>query len=344
LTFEVLLTPRSALKSLPRSDTLFNALCWAIVALEGEGRLEELIGMFDEGRPPFALSSPLPRAEGEGGKVDFYPLPPRPRLSPSVWEEVSRPGGGLLLRFRGAKRLERAKYGSEGVFSVLLGKGPEGAWDELFRMSQEGRALVKGEFLLLAEEAGRLTNGPLEEHSKGMISAHASIDRLSVATAGGGEFFFEEVRFFHPRLSFRVLVRAADENVKGTIETAFKYLEDAGIGGERTSGLGRFKVEVGGEGSLPDGGGRRFLCLSRYIPAKGELDRSREVEFRYSVEALRPATDPRSGGGPFKGPFLALSEGSLLMAEERREVYGRLAGRGRLRHPGLCIPLFFGGD
>ncbi|OPZ93757.1 MAG: hypothetical protein BWY73_00141 [candidate division TA06 bacterium ADurb.Bin417] len=54
-----------------RSDTLFSAFCHAFLLLYGEAETERLLAEFQEGRPPFLLSSTFPWV----GETLYFPVP-----------------------------------------------------------------------------------------------------------------------------------------------------------------------------------------------------------------------------------------------------------------------------
>jgi len=62
------------------ADTLFGALCWQIVRLNGAGALTELLAQFQSGEPPFLLSDAFP--EGKLPCPLSLPLQPLPETRP----------------------------------------------------------------------------------------------------------------------------------------------------------------------------------------------------------------------------------------------------------------------
>lgn len=73
------------------SDTLFSALCHAYLGVFGTPDLVELLSRFDEGEPPFLVSSAFPYHED----TLFLPLP---RVEPQERAEREEPGDRKLLK------------------------------------------------------------------------------------------------------------------------------------------------------------------------------------------------------------------------------------------------------
>lgn len=92
--FRISLRIMSPLSTPLQGDILFGHVCWSMVYTEGEGKLAEFLGMYDEGEPPLVFSNAFPE-----GHL------PAPLLTP-VYDE---PGMNLELHAQ-LKRAGRLRY------------------------------------------------------------------------------------------------------------------------------------------------------------------------------------------------------------------------------------------
>lgn len=149
-------------------------------------------------------------------------------------------------------------------------------------------------------------NNFLECKIEKIVRPRVKLDRVDMSSAlyHIGEVIFEKG---HAGLYFAV--QCSEETYK-KLKVIMRILADEGIGGERSSGYGRFKVEFIEDFELPEvEGGRRFVGISLYYPASKE-------EFKGAMESymvVRRGGWTAAGGNnyPIKR-IVMFSEGSVF--------------------------------
>ncbi len=265
-------------------DTIFAAL---VVAWRLQGQDPgAFVAPFQDGDPPFLLSSAFPFAGG----VRFYPMPvDRSRLfSPQAWPRIQERG----------KAVKRIRYLSEGL--VRRAVAGELLDDLLFPQRAEddpqdqapGVALQGGVLWLTREEAERLPDRlrregtrlrPLRSLRHLAVWEESRVPRVTVDRVSSASNIFHVGRVrFAPGcgLWFGVHWRRPDVSVEDTnlsyrdaLARCLALLQDNGLGGERTSGYGQFRLDdAQAVVPLPDPspGGPAWL-LSRYLPGPNDL-------------------------------------------------------------------------
>lgn len=99
LTFTARITPLSAFGTLPKGDTLFGQLCWALRNRLGEARLAQLLEGYTKGRPFAVVSDALPAGHLPRPTIPghvFTPLPNEDRKAAKrrtwlPWEHIDKP-------------------------------------------------------------------------------------------------------------------------------------------------------------------------------------------------------------------------------------------------------------
>lgn len=283
------------LKSLPRSDTLFGGICWGIRWVFGEDVLTGLLERFDEGDPPFVLSSAFPYVEQEGRRLHFVP---RPLLSPSLGES------GDLETLRNFKRFKKVRYLERKDFNDLL----------------NGRVTYEELYQRFASE--RMEKSP---EVRPFETPGNAINRLSGTVDEGRLFFSSEARVERGGLFF--LVRCNDGKVPEYIQGAVRFLGDRGIGGDASVGRGAFEPEFADEDVVEEPtDGDRCVALSLVHPTVDDLSFLEEQRERLSyemvkrkghVESMYMAT-PRV----WKETLLMFAEGSVFPVQGDRCIRG----------------------
>ena len=362
-TYAVYLKPRCALAGQIHSDTLLGALCWAIRAVYGVGHLEALLKGFDVS-PPFAISSTFPCLWRRDEKVRFYPKPLLPDLRTGQTNEPATEQAGLSYGqeitnvVAMAKRIRTASYVSEKLFGqIVQGQmDTEGLFGRLMveRDSTEGDIEQVGEGLITTCERQRIDpDGEHKQFWRIRDMQRNEIDRVVGATVEGRLFFIEGTAFVWDIAGLWFVLRTDDPD---TVRTALRYLEDTGIGRDRSVGMGHFRIEMD-QFNLPEAkDANAFVSLSRYIPSNGECDFGGSP-LSYHLLTVRPKHEAMfSGAGhhTYKAILRMFTPGSIFPLKERRDVYGRAVcvgsnaeeGGWNVWHNGITIPVFarIGGD
>jgi CRISPR-associated protein Csm4 len=274
------------------SDSLFSALCFGVRMWRGEGVLRELLAAFQKS-PPFLVSSLLPYAR----EVLLFP---KPCLYIQV-SEGERP------------RLKDVRFVSQEVLLALL-KG----------MPLEGE-LAEGN--LLQEGAVWVTRGERERlEGLDFIWQTGRLPRVTVDRASSSSQIFHLGRVRYAEgCGLYFLLRLEDAFYSGLVDDALSYLEEAGLGGERSLGSGSFKVKRSPFTPPWPKEGDGFITLSLYHPTLEELQAGiLKQPAAYELVLRRGWVGSPERGGHRRKSVYFLGEGSLLRTLGR-DFYGDLA-------------------
>lgn len=338
---QIKVTPLSSFHVFPASDTLFGAICWGIKRIYGESRLLEILGVFQK-KPAFILSSSFPYLEYNNSTTSFYPKPVSAGLTASDIKEITGDNKKEKVKvITEYKRFKKAEHVSDSIFMKLLNGLSEKA---LFNDYRNKLIKAEGKMLLTVEEQEIFFKNSKSAYKRESVQKN-SIDRLTMSTGEEGETFYQQEYFASSIFKLHFLMKTEDINF---LKPVFRYLEDEGIGGNRSTGKGRFKIEVLDEISIGDNKSRQFITLSRYIP-----DISEANPMLYEIFPGRSKVDSEAefkGEDVWKSKVMYLKEGSCLEAKEKKEFYGRMPvvkeieGH-KISQNGIAFPVFgnFGG-
>lgn len=265
-----------------RSDTLSGALCLSWSTIFGETNPEFFMD------PPFRVSSAFPFI----GDFLFYPAP-----AWRIW------AGDLVGADR--KRFKSVRWLSQGVFDRLL-DGQEITSGEI-DILPGGAALTFEEFET-APELKEARAWAMSERQR------VSVDRLGV---GDGGLFFFALQFFAPSAGLW-FVAGMDEAEAGRFRGALDFLGDTGIGADRNSGLGHFRVAEDEVYSPPAGRNRNgYTTLSLFNPgSKEDLDRL----LNPSAYRLTTRSGWITGATIGRPPIRVFAEGSYFSVKPKGRV------------------------
>lgn len=360
--YAVYLQPKGSFVSRISSDTLFGAICWAIRVLEGANVLEEMLVDFND-KPRFVVSSTFPylQANGEGRlRVRFFPMPqlpePRSRIV-EVLAGVDALKGSFSLEQKrkvlrvaeGMKKLKKVRHLSEGLFRDVVETGI-GVKELYERLHGEGpyAAEMIGEVVMYRHERERIDPGRrLRSFMREVDVQRNQIDRVAGATVGG--LLFLEKQTFLQRHGGGLWFAIKTSDLAG-LKPAFRYLQDTGIGGERTVGKGHFNIPLDQIEliTLPRAQApNAFITLSRYLPNDGELDTAARP-LNYTLLNLRAKHESMFSVPHqpiYKEPVRVFAEGSIFPIREQREFFGKIQPVGRLEdrtvwQNGMAFPVF----
>ncbi len=249
MDFVVEINPRSSFKTIPRSDTLFGAICWGIALLYGDEKLESnFLKPFDRREPPFLISSAFPFVRCVDQVIRYFPIPSLPFPAREV------------LRFEDMKRdklLKGARWITSEIFSQLLcGElSFEKLCDELdsAQNSKQNKYVLQNAAIVERNLIDKLSDElkiepsiiveKLTELYKLGDTMHNSIDRLQ-GTVVEGALYYNPHNYFSPDAGCYFLLKVIDEEILEVLIPAIKFLEDRGIGGEVSTGQGNFDLEI----------------------------------------------------------------------------------------------------
>lgn len=315
-TWQIKLTPQSPLfQGFPASDTLFGAICWGIKRIYGESRLLEILNGFQK-KPAFILSSAFPYLESNGSILPFYQKPVSAGLCASdIAEMVGADKKKKVKVITEYKKFKKAEYVSDSIFVKLINGLSE---KELFNDYRNESIKIEGKMLLTKEDKERFFKDSKPAYKIESVQKN-SIDRLTMSTGEEGQTFYQQEYFTSPVFKLHFLIKTDDINL---FKPVFRYLEDKGIGGNRSTGKGRFKIEVVKEVSIGNKISSKFVALSRYIPEITEV-----TPILYEIFPWRSKVESEAefkGEDVWKARVMYLKEGSIFEAKERKEFYGRL--------------------
>jgi CRISPR-associated protein Csm4 len=287
------------LGGLPRSDTLFGALCWGIRWTHGEPALLEVLRACEQSDRPFVLSSAFPYAEGEGGPVYYMPRP----LS---WSPVG--SVQTVVAYSEMNGLKRAAYCSLSVFRQVISGRPPAI--ETLAEPKSGCLAVLGE--------------PIPQ-VRSLDVDRNTINRVTGAVQEGRLFFGAETGIGGGGAYF--LIRLRDGATRSLVEAALRFLEDRGIGGDASVGRGPVRIRIE-DGDLLDEnpGASHRVTLSllhpsprdrEHLAASAGQSAYRLVKRKGRVESLYAPTEQ-----PWKSTLVMLAEGSVFPCDGDRPVYG----------------------
>lgn len=348
-TYIVKLSPESAFHALPSSDTLFGALCWSIRRLCGNERLKEVLTEIDN-NPLFVLSSAFPILEVKGSDALYF-LPKPVTTGITVYDVEAIAGRNnkkvQVIVITEYKKYKKAEYVSESIFlDVQKGASDRSVFEQYMKEN-----IVLFSNILMTKDEYNLIDAHLK--IKPFISSVVqknAIDRLSMSTGEEGQTFYQQEIYASKIFGLYFLMKTSNVSF---FTPLLRYLEDKGIGGNRSTGKGRFKIKVIGEKSLPDSADvKTFLNLSRFIPSNGDIDLNSHRNC-YEVFPYRSKVDSEyefKGDDVWKDRVMYLKEGSVLVANEKKPFYGRcpivkeIDGQ-KVRQNGMALPVFgkFGG-
>ena len=276
------ITPLSAFATPLRSDTLYGHLIWRAAERYGQDKVSELLQDFGTASPPFRLSSAVP--------AHCLPIPVLPPIDREVFRRNFAPQGGrelvaALQEYKAFRKSSLIRY--EKLKKLASGLNPLNLFDA-WRQNRQDFPAAAG---------------------KNAIQPHNSIDRQSGRVLSEGGLHFSASNWYEPGSELDLYVETEE---KALFEELFDDVAQTGFGADRGIGKGHFSWS------------KHPVALIEDWPAEGN---ARLLLSLTSAESLRPlggywkpeVKHGRAWSGfgeknPFKKPFLALSEGSLLTA------------------------------
>lgn len=288
----VYLYPKSPVKTLLASDTLYGIICWGYRMLFSEDNLQrDLLSPCKINSPPFLLSSAFPFIYNNSTKTHYFPKPvlPPPKIASPDMEVRQR-----IKKFRKLVFLPEDLF-----FSYIAGK-------------------------LCSEEVYERCCNLVIQSIVSDETPHNVIDRSTTTTNEGG-LFSTEYFFFREDAGLFFLLKA-EPDIESRIIAVLGFLRDHGFGGDASIGKGCFDVSVDQcRWPVFDGKAGRFLTLSSYHPTVEE-----RALFKQYPDKVWYHLESRKGkvGGGFIHPkdfwkmtTLFFATGSTF-PECNRQIYG----------------------
>lgn len=241
------------------SDTLFGAITAAISELYPD-MVEDMLYEFENGRPPFILSSAFPYIYNDDTKIRFYPKIIQDYDSSEIDRDV-------------LKKYKKISFIDEEIFLGLI----NGDLTEIDLLNEYGKYYESGS-LLMAKDYG------INARIAGNILPNNSVNRLT--NESEAIFYSQGDTFQNMGLFFAVIL--FDEKYENIIKSVFKFLKDRGFGRDLSTGKGQFDYEITDDSidNFEIIEGNSFVTLSRYIPTEDDLDKINEYS-SYEIDSKR---------------------------------------------------------
>ena len=346
----------SPVKTLPRSDTIFGALCWARRVLDGTPDFATWLKAFVE-NPSLVVTDAFPMVvNAEAARMHFLPKPYL--LEPNTEYFQQKSGGSksrlvdLITKYKKFKKIE---FISRTLFNNILA-GVLNACG-LFEAFLQGKAKLAGKFLI-DDQVDNKAFGLSDEAQfiREQVSQRNRIDRVTQSTdTEAGQLFFSEEYGLILGEGYRVhlyfLMKTDD--IAGWIP-ALRWISDTGLGGDRS--VGRAAIEILIEQiELFDGikdamSPTHWVTLSRYAPnlSNGELASVKSASAGYQMVTLRSKIESnwQRIDDPWKEAVRVFTAGSIfpMLDASPKEYYGWLPkvkdAPFEVYHNGLAFPAF----
>lgn len=265
-----------------RSDTLSAALCISWAAVRPDTGDDFFLS------PPFTVSSAFPYI----GDALLFPMPAW-RIWADADDDAKR------------KEMKKVKWISKGVFDrVLTGEALEFA---------DVHSLPGGVAMLPEEVAAHpdlVASAPWTAAERQRVM----VDRCGMTHEGG--LFFFALQFFAPQAGLWFLANAEPDSLS-KFRGALAYLGDTGIGADRSSGLGHFKVVEEREFKMPKVKSEGYVSLSLFNPGEGDDIGELTRKTAYGILARSGWISNATVGRP---PIRVFAEGSYFSGKPKGRV------------------------
>ncbi len=241
------------------SDSLFAAL--VSVYSELYDNVREFLEPFEQGQPPFLISSTFPY-------VGDLPLFPMPMLRLNIKTETGQ-----------RKRVKKIRYISPRIFWDVL--NAENLTNQFGHDGPE-YALQDGAVWLSEEELGLLPaymkNKAKQVYRESKIWANGTVPRVALDRMTNASQVYQVGRtVFADECGLWVLAYVSNDEMAAFLNVLLSELGTRGIGGERSSGYGAFDVQEFSPDVLPNllnlqADTEYGLTLSRYYPRFEEIE------------------------------------------------------------------------
>ena len=292
------------------SDTLFGAFTSAVNELYPD-KVDAMINKFEDGLPPFILSSAFPVIFDGDEKIRFYPK--------IILDSDLKDIDSKII-----KDYKKVDYIEEGLFFDLIQS-----------------KITEREILENYNHYNRFSNLLYKKELKVNVGfgenilPHNMVNRLNTST----EIFYTEGDSYS-NIGLFFIVDILDNDYDEIITSALKFLKDRGFGRDISTGKGHFEFEIDENYQLDDYEGNTFITLSRFIPTDDDLKRINEYSF-YELDSKRG----RDKSGEIRRQVRFFKEGSTF--PNYQKYYGCIVKSGDVNPAveyGYAFPIRFNRD
>ena len=290
------------------SDTLFGAITYAISELYPDF-VDDMINEFENGRPPFLISSTFPVIYAQDSKIKFYPK----LISDSDFTGID---SKIIKDYKNVDYIEE-KIFNDLINGELTENGILEDYSSYYRISN-----------LLMSEKIDVDIGFGEN-----ILPNNTINRLTNETK-----IFYTSGDSYKNLGLFFLVKIFDEKYENIIKAVMRFLKDRGFGRDISTGKGQFNYEIEeGIDFEENSDDNMFITLSRFIPSSDDLKRINEYSY-YEIGSKRG----RDKTGEIRKQIRFFKEGSTF--PNYQMTYGNIIKSGEVNPAieyGYAFPLRF---
>lgn len=314
-TYKIVFQPKSSAVTSFQADTLWGSFCWALRYLKGEKKLENLIELYQNQKPPLIISDGIP----EG-------YLPRPILKPVSYGKAKE----LAEKYFG----ETKKALVQGLTTIKEKRKqrylPIEIFDELKQGFSEERLLDK--LLGLKETLPNI---------KSTLVFRNTINRLTGTVLTEGGLHPDEEVFYGEGIKINIFVKTNLFNLQ-QLKDIFEFIALSGFGRSASSGKGALELidcrEETVSFSVSDV--NAFMSLSSFVPNDSD-----PIQGYYQLITKwgKLGGDYAKSEIPFKKPLIMFSAGSVFFDTPIREYYGRLIEgihyNLKIKHYGFVFPI-----
>lgn len=289
------------------SDTIFGAFTSAISELFPD-LVEEMLLEFEQGKPPFIISSTFPVVFDEDNKIRFYPK----LILDSDLSDVET---------KHIKDYKKVDYIEEKIFNALINgdlseKELLDNFDSYYKFSN----------LLMSEKID------VDMGFGKNILPNNSVNRLIHET----KIFYTQGDSYQ-NIGLFFLLDFFDDKYRNIVKSALRFLKDRGFGRDISTGKGHFDFVIDESFEFDSQDGNMFVTLSRFIPTPDDLKRVNEYSF-YEIDSKRG----RDKSGEIRKQVRFFKEGSIF--PNYQKTYGSIVKSGTVNPSveyGFAFPLRF---
>ena len=300
------------------SYTLFGALCWSARFLFGEEKLKDILQMADRGE--ILISSLMPIINEE--KQFFKPFLEPKILTKKDREELNLENDTQFRSF--LKKFKKLEFVPFKILKKILNGQITNDRDLAFEVFEVKNVIKDNK----SEDNKNVSKDKNVNRRPYILLSipHANINRITGSTSEGGTLYFEET-LGAAADSYFFLVGVEDENlISDIVKPALNLLEDWGLGGNRSTGFGSFKLKRWHRKpeieEYVQNRTQTLITLSKTLP-------TRNVNFGksfYQIETFRGTVDSGFFSKLWKDKTLYIKEGSYLRfsKDKSAEIPGKL--------------------
>ncbi|MGQ4875379.1 MAG: type III-A CRISPR-associated RAMP protein Csm4 [Promethearchaeia archaeon] len=305
---------RSSFLSSIESNTLFGGICWSIRWLYGVERLTSFLKLYkNSDKVPLTVSSVFPKIND----VYFIPIPNYP-----IQLDIDN---DCIENILDLKKINKLRYISVGIYNKFASNFN---WNKIFNINNLEKLtenIIFNHYLALPEEIEKIKNA---KAPKNVVIGKNRINRLSGTTSEGGNLFFLKEIHFHSSFSqyFFYELGSNDYLNENEFNSVMRFLGEEGLGGDRSSGYGKFIPEFYSENPFNIIKSYNYIeILSNYYPntEKNEFDIIRKKENFIKIQYRRAkieSSEKNLKNLLYKKGTFFITQGSLISVNNIKKL------------------------